>query len=73
MGPIKEAKTKVRRNKKTATKATEQQIKLTSKRVDANPTKLTAMVLGSLGIGKSTAMNQLSEAVAAPYAARLTL
>ena len=71
MGPIEEAKTKERRNKKTATKAAEQQIKLTSKRVDANPTKQTVMVLGSLGVGKSTVMNQLSEAAAAPYAARL--
>ena len=63
--------TKVRKNEKTATKATEQQIKLTSKRGDANSAKQNLIVLGSIGIGKSTALNQLSEAAtAAPLEAR---
>ena len=47
----------MRKNEKTATKATEQQIKLTSKRGNANSTKQTVIVLGKLGIGKLTALN----------------
>ena len=61
----------VRRNKKSTTKAKEQQKIFTSKRGDANSTKQTVMVLGSLGIGNSTVLNQLSgAAAAAPLEAR---
>ena len=55
----------VRRNKKSTTKEMEQQKKLTSKKGNANSTKQTVMVLGSLGIGNSTVLNQLSGAAAA--------
>ena len=61
----------VRRNKKTATKEMEQQRKMTSKKGNANYTKQTVMLLGLPGIGKSTVMNRLSSAAAAPFEARL--
>ena len=49
----------------------EQQKKLTSKKGNANYTKQTVMLLGLPGIGKSTVMNRLSSAAAAPFEARL--
>ena len=55
----------MRKNEKTATKATEQQIKLTSKRGNANSTKQTVTVLGLPRIGKSNALNQWGRAAAA--------
>ena len=70
-GPIEEEQTKVRKNEKNANKAMVQKGKLTSKRGGANYTKHTDMVLDTLGIGKSTVLNQLSWAAAAPFEARL--